>query len=198
MSPLIRTAVSHYLKTLSKCVIVLLFFAGVYVLAPQVAFAQGSKTIAIEVEKRTQNPRTKGLPLHITITSDVSSDRLEVAIYPRGDLTITGEPYFLTSIKAGEPIEFDTEILPQSAGTQTLQVKAQAWQAGENIVTFENIEFAFGDDLQIQPQTAEYRVAAARERAIDIAIWIVVITVIGVITGYGYMRFRAWLDSDES
>lgn len=172
----------------------LFFLAVSFGMLPIAVSAQ--HPLDVSIEKLTQQPKDKSLPLKITVTSQVDSDRLELRLLPPSGLQVLSEEYTLTQIKADETLEFEAVVKPLTPGDHDLQVKVQAWQADENLVATEAIRLTFADDLQIQPQTNEYQILAARQRAVNLAIYIGIATVIIAIAAFAYYRFKAWLDAD--
>ncbi len=156
-----------------------------------------SKLLNVSLKKQTQNIFTKAEPIEITVLSEIDTDRLQISFtYDNKKLTLNEKNDGFTSISKNTPTTFVYSFNALVEGTSRVVVKVQAWQNEANYPVTETIDLTFDKNLEIVPQTDQYRTNYTIYQIVMFVV-VMIILVIAVFFGLKFgKRFIHWYERD--
>ncbi len=156
-----------------------------------------SKLLTVTLKKDTQNIFTKSQPIFVDVLSQIDTDRLQISFtYDNKKLSLNEKNDAFTSITKDALTRYVYSFTPLTEGTNKVVVKVQAWQNEANYPETETIDLVFDKNLEIVPQSDQYR---TNFTIFQIVMFIVVMIVLVVAVFFGLRfgkRFIHWYERD--
>ncbi len=156
-----------------------------------------SKLLSITLKKDTQNIFTKSQPIFVDVLSQIETDRLQISFtYDNKKLVLNEKNDAFTSITKDALTRYIYSFTPLTEGTNKVVVKVQAWQNEANYPETETIDLVFDKNLEIVPQTDQYR---TNFTIFQIVMFIVVMIILVIAVFFGLRfgkRFIHWYERD--
>jgi hypothetical protein len=156
-----------------------------------------SKLLTVTLKKDTQNIFTKSQPIFVDVLSQIDTDRLQISFtYDNKKLALNEKNDAFTSITKDALTRYVYSFTPLTEGTNKVVVKVQAWQNEANYPETETIDLVFDKNLEIVPQSDQYR---TNFTIFQIVMFIVVMIVLVVAVFFGLRfgkRFIHWYERD--
>ena len=151
----------------------------------------------IELERKTQDIFSKTVPIEIRITSEIDAKRFEISwVYNQKNLKLTNNYESFTSIKKDETKTFTYYFTPLKKSENKVLIQVQAWQNDYNYPEIEDLDLRFDDNLEIIPQTDEYKNNQRIWQAVSTVIGLLVIVSIIIVLVKLIIRFQEWYRKD--
>lgn len=149
--------------------------------------------IDVVLSTETQDPGTKEFFLVADITSIIDSDRVIVEWQLDNGLILgEDETKYIdkTVVAANGGTEVKKRVVAQYLGTHTAKVVVTAVKADVNYVTSDTIELEFDKNLEIVPQTEEYKKAKLVYQGTRAALYLLIVAAIGTAGYFGYKEIK--------
>ena len=156
-----------------------------------------SKLLTISLKKLTKNIFTKSQPIEIEVLSQIDTDRLQISLtYDNKKISLNEKNDGFTSISKDVPTRYIYSFTPLTEGVNKVVVKVQAWQNEANYPETETIDLVFDKNLEIVPQTDQYRTNYTIYQIVMFVVFMIVL-VIAVYFGLKFgKRFIHWYERD--
>ena len=156
-----------------------------------------SKLLTVTLKKLTQNIFTKAQPIEIDVLSQIDTDRLQISLtYDNKKISLNEKNDGFTSINKDVLTGYTYSFTPLTEGVNKVVVKVQAWQNEANYPETETIDLVFDKNLEIVPQTDQYR---TNYTIFQVVMFVVVMIVLVIAVFFGLKfgkRFIHWYERD--
>ncbi|MCB9790585.1 hypothetical protein H6764_01030 [Candidatus Nomurabacteria bacterium] len=145
-----------------------------------------SMVFDIKIDVGTQSPWNKKVPVTLTITPNLDSNRTEVSWdVPYGVEIVDKNQNFFSAGK-GEAFKRKAYVFPGKPGTYTITANVTNWGYGSNYTSSENITLTFGTNLVTDPETSSYTIASIIRYTVILLIFASIIAG----TYFGFRKFK--------
>ena len=111
----------------------------------------------IDLKIETQSVWSDRVPVTITLTPLISSERVELRWDSYLGVDIEGDyPDFISVAQGAEQV-YRAEIIPAQSGTYNLTLSALDWNYGESYQDSTDVTITFDDDLKVIPTQEGYQ-----------------------------------------
>ncbi|MBN1915858.1 hypothetical protein JW796_02565 [Candidatus Dojkabacteria bacterium] len=157
----------------------------------------GETTLSLSIKQLTQDPKTKEIPLALSIVSTKDSDRVQVTWEVPKEMEIIGESSFFTTVKVGTPRVIQTNFLVHSAGRFEVKAKVQIFGADVNYVSSTSYTVPVGNTLEVLPLSDEYLAAKRSYQTQEVLKYLGIGSVILAVVVVGGIVFVKWLNAED-
>ncbi len=156
-----------------------------------------SKLLTVTLKKDIQDIFTKSQPVFVDVLSQIETDRLQISFtYDDKKLALNEKNDAFTSITKDALTRYLYSFTPLTEGTNKVVVKVQAWQNDANYPETETIDLVFDKNLEVVPQTDQYRTNFTIYQIV-LFIIVMIVMVIAVFFGLKFgKRFIHWYERD--
>ncbi len=113
----------------------------------------------IKIKIGTQNPLTKRIPLIVTVTPNIDTERVEITWDSRYGLDFSNSFAQYLKLEKDLPYEFKSTLIPEEPGSYTLTVNVTEWSYGKNYTSSEDVSLTLSENLVATPPTEGYGIA---------------------------------------
>jgi hypothetical protein len=157
---------------------------------------QSAGILSLEIEMGTQSVLSGKIPLTVTVTSTIDSNKAAITWdLPRG-LAAYGQQEEWFRMEADVPYSFTVEIEPKQSGNYSIVVDVTAWRYDTNYVTSGEFEFQIDEQLHITPAPEAYTRSLMIFRVGVVAGVAAGIVVLIFLVKFGIKRFKTWMAQD--
>ena len=155
------------------------------------------KLLTVTLKKDTQNILTKSQPIFVDVLSQIETDRLQISFtYDNKKISLNEKNDAFTSITKDALTRYVYSFTPLTEGINKVVVKVQAWQNEANYPETETIDLVFDKNLEVVPQTDQYRTNFTIYQVVLFVI-VMIVMVVAVFFGLKFgKRFIHWYERD--
>lgn len=154
--------------------------------------------LELELTKNTQDIFSHAQPVILTIKSNIDVERLEVQwSFDEKNLKLDSDDTVYTTVNVGEPRVGTFKFTPKKPSNNRVFVKVTAWQNNINYTQVGYIDLNFDKNLEIVPQTQDYRNKQTLRTIVELALVIAIIIGLAFFGRSLYRRFKTWYDKDD-
>lgn len=153
----------------------------------------GNNAFVVQLTRATQDPGSKEITYNFSITSNITSDRVEITWDLIGVSEPLREKYKRLTIEKGQKIDEQFVIKPRFVGRTELRVELRSVAAGVDYIAAARDQFYSNDVHEIIPHSSDYVNAKRLYDVRNVVIIGVVILAIGIMAWMVYNFFQKWL-----
>ncbi len=178
------------------CLLKTVFSQASPTLTPPSPTTSNSQYFTVNYEIGRQSVWNKSVPLNVYITPKNDYTRVEI-IFDHGTMTdvkYKGKPYF--PVKAGQTYQVQGKIHPKEKGLHHITINAIAWEHNTNYTSSASAVVNIDENLEIIPQTQEYKI-------LNVLKYVFLVTAIIGVIGMSYfigkknsVKIKKWLEPE--
>jgi hypothetical protein len=159
--------------------------------------ASAETVLEVKVDKELQSGKDYSIPLKIKVSSEISSEKLQLqVILPEGVRGVEGQKLF-TKIEANTDYDFDYHVIPEKEGTYRIFVEGQLWEAQTNYKAIDSVELTINENRELVPVSEKFIKERKNANLLNTIKLIVILSAIVSLLGFAIIRFKIWLDAED-
>ena len=156
-----------------------------------------SSPVHIEIKKGEQSGYTNEIPLYITVSSSIPTNKFQIIVNTPDAFENIDDPNYFARIEKDIDYTLTHHIKPLKPGDHEVFVEAQIWNEDANYKTVESVRLNINDKLELEPVSKTFKEQqkkkATKAYFILIAIFLALISVMGIII----WKFQVWLNLED-